>query len=373
MKKVTKVAVGGFAVIGANRLYESLFIRGVRKYVEKIESDVAYDDLQFCKDGRPLFLSNPDYDTTLLFVDGFRIRPSVGMNHEWLTSIHHNLKVNILAPVVGLQSMPFWLRNKEWSYLEELRQTIQIYDSYLSARGPGHRMVLSSFSYGSVAALTIAAKRNPSQVLLLSPIPAELALPEQQIDRLPGWIRGAARSVLRAGLRSEGLVYGRRWGWIQYLLPHYLRPGGASGGWDIADRECRQKFNSEIHNGQELRLRDLLEIYDAMRFIRTRLLGDLRGKKITLFSGLRDSIMTRETAALFAEQLAEAGCDIEHLIYEKSAHNLLLDSEADRVKQDFAERIQQVRSAALTDGFEVIDLTNTNLSLEVPAQSDVIR
>lgn len=359
MSTLSKTVVGGLAFVGLARAYESAVIRGSGRRIERLEHDVDYDeDLHFCRDGEPLFLVDPSYSTTIFFVDGFRIRPAVGMNRDWLTAMHRDLKVNIVAPVVGLQSMPYWLRSKEWSYVEELRQAIQVYDAYVAGRESGHRMVPVSFSYGSAAVLTIAAKRNPAEVLLLSPIPAQLALPEQQIDRLPDWIREFARKVLRAALEPDGTFRGRRMGWVQYVLPIYMRPGEASGGWDVADRACRAKVNAAILNGQELRLRDLLEIYDAMKFIRTRLLPELAGTRITVFSGRKDSIMTSETADLFVEQLRAAGSDVEHLVYTRSAHNLLLDCEAEQVLAAIAERI--VRGDASREPV-ALDLTEATI------------
>lgn len=366
MNKVSKTLIGGFALVGLNRLYESLTIRGWGRYINRLEQDVEYDDMQFCKDGEPLFLVDPSYTSTIFFVDGFRIRPAVGMNREWLTAMHHDLKVNIVAPIIGLQSMPYWLRSKEWSYIEEVRQAIQIYDAYVAAREAEHKMVPVAFSYGSVAVMTIAAKRNPAEVVLISPLPAQLALPEQQIDRLPTWIRELARTVLGAALSEDGYFRGRRWGWIQYILPIYIRPGKASGGWDVADRACRAEVNARIHNGQELRLRDLLELDDAMRFMRFDLLPDIAGSNITLLSGRKDSIMTHETTDLFASQLRELGSNVEHLIYERSAHNLLLDCEAEQVMRDVAERVIRARSKATSESQAVLDLTDSAIE---PASS----
>lgn len=368
MRSLSKTIVGGLALVGLARAYESAVIRGAGRRIAKLEHDVEYDeDLHFCRDGEPLMLVDPSYATTVFFFDGFRIRPAVGMNRDWLTALHREHKVNIVAPVIGLQSMPYWLRSKEWSYVEELRQAIQVYDSYASKLAPGHRMVPVSFSFGSVAALTIAAKRNPDEVLLLSPIPAQLALPEQQINRLPNWIRELARKVLRTALEPDGLLRGRRMGWFQYVLPIYMRPGEASGGWDVADRECRERVNASILNGQELRLRDLLEIYDAMKFIRTRLLPQLAGRRITVFSGRKDSIMTSETADLFVEQLRAAGGEVEHLAYSHSAHNLLLDCEAEHVLAALTERICRVDEAR---GETVVDLTEPRSSAVASSAAD---
>lgn len=346
-----RAAVLGLAAVGAQRLYQHGYSRLIRWHVERIERNVPYDeDMQFCLErGEPLFLTKLEHTTTLFFIDGFRIRPAVGMYGEWLHSLHEEHGVNIIAPTVGQQSLPFRLRAQPWSLHRLMREGLQLYDAYTSTLPPGHRVVVGSFSFGSLVSMGIAAKRKPAHVVIMSPLPANIRAPRPLTGRMRPPFGQMLNFVLDRALDPTHPFRLERMGWLEGVMPYYVRPT-VNGGWDIADRELREKYNAEIHNGQELGLRDIFELLRAMGYQRDRLLAQITGMDFTMMWGQKDLIIEAPLTENLCDILERGGNRVRRMPFERSAHNLLLDCEADAVKQGFLDALRPASHPASDNG-----------------------
>ncbi len=321
-------------------LWPRVLSRLVRRRVEHIERDVVFDPvLGICAEGEPLFLHEPANDTTLFFFDGFRIRPAASMHRDWLTELHQSARVNVIAPVLGHQSMPFAMRNKDWSHQEECRAAAQLVHAYRLAQGPDHHVVVAGFSWGAMHAYTLSALGLADAAVLVSPLPHRLDTAINATVKRNGPAARALKFVLRRILGGHGYwLLGR-------LLPYYLRPG-VSGGWDIADPELRRRYNAEILNGQELRLYDVFEIIDAVGHVGSELMPRIRDRDVTVVWGRKDSIISEPVYEDLVRALTHNGNRTSSVPVEGSAHNILHDAGAGEARRAIRDSIERVRSAA---------------------------
>ncbi len=327
------LAVGIVSVSGWRRVVSNL----VRRRVERIESDVVFDPvLGMCSEGEPILLHDPDFDTTVFFFDGFRIRPAASMHRDWLERFHVEHRVNVVAPVLGHQSMPFRMRNRDWSHQEECRAAVQLVDAYRAGRGPDHRIVVAGFSWGALNAYTLAALGRSDATVLVSPLPHRL---DAQVDKAIR-NRGPAGRALRWAVGQ--MLAGRGLAVVGRILPYYLR-SGVSGGWDICDPELRARHNREILNGQELRIYDVYEIIAAIGHVRHDVLPRIVGTDVTVVWGEKDSMFASEVFEDLARTLFSQGNQVWTVPLADSAHNVLHDADASRARDALADVVARQR------------------------------
>lgn len=330
------------AVMATGVLLVSGWRRGVSKLVrsrvEDIESDVVFDPvLGFCAEGEPFLLHDPAFDTTVFFFDGFRIRPAAAMHRPWLERLHAEHRVNVVAPVLGRQSMSFKMRNRDWGHQEECRAALQLIDAYRCGRGPDHRIVVVGFSWGAVNAYTLAALGRSDATVLVAPLPHRL---EAQIDKAIR-NRGPAGRLLRWAVHQ--MFAGRGFAVINRILPYYLRPG-VSGGWDIADPGLRARYNREILNGQELRIYDVYEIIAAADHARREVVPRIMGTDVTVVWGEKDSMFASEVFEDLARTLLSQGNEVQMVPLPSSAHNVFHDADASTAYEALAAAVSRQRA-----------------------------
>ncbi len=340
MKRLAHLARATVVVTSVLAAWTAIVRRLVRRHVEHIEESVVYDPvLGMCAEGQPVLLVAPENDTTVVFFDGFRIRPAASMHRHWLERLHVEHGVNVLAPVLGHQSMPFRMRNRDWSYEEETRAAVQLIDTYRAAQDPGHRVVVVAFSFGALSAYALAALGRSDATVLLSPLPHSFDIQVDQTVRSSGVAACALRWLLAQVMAGRG----RRL--LSWLLPFYVRPG-VSGGWDIADPELRRRFNREVLNGQELRIFDVYEIASAVEHVREVLLPRIVDHDITVVWAERDSIIP---GAVFEDLVAvlHRNCNRALSIPAPgSGHDLLLDVSAGVAHAAVEQAVARTRASA---------------------------
>lgn len=346
-KRPPRLLLAGLALVGAQRLYSAAYRRAVRWHIERIERDVPYDDdLKYCLDrGEPIFLVRPENDRTLFFVDGFRIRPAVGMNAEWLRNLHEEHGINIVAPIIGIQSRPFRLRGLPWSFHMDMREAVQLYDVYAESMGPGHRIATASFSFGSISSLAIAARRRPWKVILISPAPAVMRAPRDVTRRMRQPWGKMIEFIVDHALNPNSRFRLERMSWLEGVIPYYVRPG-VSGGWDVANRELREEVNRTILNGQELRIGDVFELLRGFDWAGRRLVPQIHSSDITIISGAKDMLIMPDLIGELRDRLRAAGNSVRWFRMPNSAHNLLLDRDSDTAKQLILDTLRPERRAA---------------------------
>ena len=316
----------------------------VRRRVERIERPVRYDPvLGICADGQPVLLHDPSYDTTVVFFDGFRIRPAASMHREGLERLHREQRVNVLAPVLGHQSMPFRLRNRDWNHQEECRAAAQLVQAYKAAQGPDHQVVVVGFSWGAIHCYTLAALGLCDSIVLISPLPHRLDIQARRVIRSNGIAAKSLRWLLTA------IFSGRGYGLLGRVLPYYMRPG-VSGGWDIADPELRARYNRDLLNGQELRIFDVYEIVAAVGHVHAELLPRITGTDVTVVWGRRDSMIVEPVFEDLVRAFAVLGNRTYPVPVAESAHNVLHDAGAATAWRAVADAVVRRRETAVGAG-----------------------
>ena len=294
----------------------------VRIKVEKIESNREYDkDLLFYENGgEPLYLINPDYKTTLFFMEGFRAQGTAGMYIDWFKELHRDYKINIIVPVYGLQSSPFIMRDREWHYQEDLRTTIQIYDAYTAMLPKEHRIIGATMSFGAMPLMMIAAKANrpPDYFVLLSPL--NTGLDYKVADELTYW-------------------FSKQTSWLQYLISHSFptKSDKRISSWDIVNEENNKKLAEKYDTCPEDNSKKAFSLEQAALYMEEKLIPQVNGKKITIVWGDSDLYFSQSGFQSLAEKLNNAGNDIEIMILENSGHMVLLDNGEAKLKKRILE------------------------------------
>ncbi|UUY03894.1 alpha/beta hydrolase [Svornostia abyssi] len=310
-RAVTRAGLGALAIVGAHRLYLAGHWQWTRLSVKRIEPKLEFDpDFQFSTIGNPVFLSRPDAEATVIYLDGFRIQPAAEMHRDWFDELHA-AGINVIAPVLGIASAPLELRNRDWSYLDDARQAVQLLDVVRTVAGPDHRIIVVAFSWSSALAVGLAVRRQVDGVVLISPILPPMITPGDT-TRFGEWAAP-------------------RW-WAPSLVPHVTRRKVRGGGWDIADPEHRRRSNTTVWNNRELRLTQVHQVYRAAEWMRDRTGPKLRDQQLAIFAGDSDRHVVPGVQAKFAEMLRRNGNDVDFRMLEGCGHCLLMDHRQAEVK-----------------------------------------
>jgi len=311
---LTVAALCPFALYGLWKAALGLQTALVGRRVKAIEARRDYHPvLRYHRNGgEPLFLVDPGHRATLFFLEGFRTQSPAGMYRERLDELFAR-GVNVIAPVYGLQSSPFELRNRDWRLEEDLRLATQVYDAYAAGLAPGHRLVVCSQSFGAIPAAAVAAyaARRPDALVFLSP--HNDGLDFRASGPLVRWLA-------------------RQSAWLRHVV-RFSRASPAPGRaslWDIVDRErnlaMAARGDANPEDSSEYGYRNAL----AARRMREELLPKVMDYEVTLVYGDQDLYFTREGFERLAERLRGAGNRVGLLRLEGSGHMVLLDAQADR-------------------------------------------
>ncbi len=306
-----------FALIGLHKVFLQVQFNMVEKKVEKIESTRNYDDIfLFNKNGgEPLYLINKNFSKTIFFLEGFRTQAPAGMYIEYFEKLHKEQEVNIIVPVYGLQSSPFDLRNREWDFHEDIRNVIQIYDSYTLLLDDNHKILTISQSFGTLphAAILARGKRKPNNAILLSP--------------------------LNTGMEFKAagpLVYwfSKQTSWLRkIMLFSWAQPApNRDSIWDIINTEMNLKMAKRDDANPEDSSELGYKSENAAFWMQDNLIPLIKNMNIKIFWGDCDLYFSQEGFKKISSELSEKN-NVETFILENSGHMVLLDNQKNVIKR----------------------------------------
>jgi pimeloyl-ACP methyl ester carboxylesterase len=291
----------------------------------KPERDYSFDAdfLWFEGGGEPLFLSRPSSDTTLIFIEGFRVMNPVGMHEEWLRefSDHHN--INVAAPIIGLQSLPYDQRNREWFFQQDLRSAVQLYDAIHASVPEGHKIVVVGASGGALAAIAIAARREPALTILVAPPPPDPAFP-----------RNVKPSVATAG----------RWFYRHMDLAATLFPFTVVRLFRTRPGQIPKKAGKGADNivrGVETNVGQLAEMQRALRWSGATL-QRLKSRNIMLLWGSEDETVEPEALRVLAQSLTAANNTIQAVEVPGVGHRVLLGDDGAPARRSILDALARL-------------------------------
>ncbi|HWO93671.1 MAG TPA: hypothetical protein VNL92_02815, partial [Dehalococcoidia bacterium] len=336
-KRTRRAAVGALALLGAARLYRAAFYHQARRRVLKVERRVPYDPDLLYPDpmGRPIYLVDPRNDTTLLFLSGYRMLSMPGEHLDWFRELHGR-GINVLAPLVGIQSLPFDHRIVGTTLERDVREAVQVLDAYRSTLPSDHRIICASMSYGSIPSFAIAALRDVSDFVLLGPASvfaptgrsahSSATLQRMRNPTLRGWalaLRPRALSQQDPMMKVVTRI-------VEGLAPLLVRTRVESG-WDIADPERRAEAHQRFLLPADVPMSDMWMLERSMRLVRESYLPRITGKRFLMAWGELDSVVMPEQNEALADQLERLGNDVIRRPCERSGHLVLMDGERDQV------------------------------------------
>ncbi len=328
MKKILKI-IGFillviFAIFGLYKAIIYIQYLSIKAYAEDFEKGREYDPelLYLKKGGEPLFLVKKEYDTTLYFVEGFRALAPAGMYADWFHKLHNEYRINIIAPVYGLQSFPFEQRDRgdEWHYQEDMRTGLQIFDAYTSLLPDNHKVITASMSFGTLINLTICAKadRKPDFVVLMSPLNSYLDF--KAAGDLVHW-------------------FSKQTSWLRYIMPYSKAstPPNRVSPWDIVNDEKNKEIYREFYMNPEDSAEYGYQNEAIAKWMEDKLIPKVNDMKITVIWGDSDLYFNQDGFKNISEMLDNAGNDVETHIIKNSGHMVLMDNGEEEVKDIILE------------------------------------
>jgi pimeloyl-ACP methyl ester carboxylesterase len=304
-------------ILGLQRLLMWFQYQRMQRIVGSIEARRSYhpDLLYHQKGGEPLFLVNPENRKTLFFMEGFRTQSPSGMYMAWFRELFERHGFNIVVAVYGIQSCPFFYRNRDWSFHEDMRQAVQVYDAYTALLPGDHRVITMSQSFGALPHLAIVAnaRRRPDRIALLSPLNAEIDFR----------VSGALNHWLS-----------RQTSWLRHIVWFAMAraaPDRASV-WDIVNREKNLEMAAldDINPEDSTRLGSISE--KAGRYVEESLAPRVRNMPILMSWGDSDLYFSQRGFERLAELFRTGGNRVETMQLRNSGHMVLLDNESARLK-----------------------------------------
>lgn len=324
MRRLLKYTLVIFATLGLYRACLTAQHGCMRSTAQKIESERSFEpDLLYRKDGgEPLILTRPDARTTLLFLEGFRAQAPAGMYADYLRELQA-AGVNIIAPVYGLQSSPFDLRNRDWHIQEDMRTVTQIYDTAAALLPRNDRLVVLGQSFGALPALAVAAKakRKPDAIILLSPLNSGLEF--KAAGPVVFWLSQQTR-------------------WLQHLLL-YTRPGippGRESEWDIVNAEMNRRMAATGWVNPEDSARYGHQVEQSAQWLESVLLPQVKEQRILMRWGDSDLFFSQSGFARFCEKLGQNANQIDCAPLRDTGHMVLLDNGAAQLKTEIRATLQ---------------------------------
>lgn len=298
----------------------------VKRKVVNLEADINYDkELLYNMDGgEPVFLINPEYRTTLFFMDDFRRHNPAGMYEEWFKNLHHVHKINIVSPIYGLQSAPFEFRNRKWNYIEDMRSILQIYDAYAAMLPKDHKIVTVSQSSGSIANMIIAAKgkKRPSSLIFLSPL-NNGGKSEKTESKTQALINNVSRL-------KEIILFSK-------ASPAENR----ESVWDIVNKEKSINMSKNNYTISENNSKFKVAMEEAAKWMEESLMPSIKHERITVIWGENDVLFESSDYKEFANIIKKHGNLVKTVPLKKSGGMVLFDNEEERVKKEILNILTQ--------------------------------
>jgi len=287
-----------------------------RMNVKKIESRRNYDPVfgYHTNGGEPFILFSSKNKSTLFFMEGFRTQSPAGMYNEYFEYLFYKKKINVVVPVYGLQSSQFDLRNREWSFKEDIRSVVQIYDIYTATIHKDHSVITISQSFGGLphSAILAGAKRRPDKAIFLSPFNSGIDF------RVSG-------PVVKLLSRFTAV--------IKYIIPFtYAKPAKSRASvWDIVNR----KNNLATYKRGDANPEDSADLGNrsnkAAVFMEKTIIPLIANYNIDIIWGDSDLYFAQSGFKSFADSLSQNN-QVKTEILKNSGHMVLLDNEAEKLK-----------------------------------------
>ncbi len=331
MKKVLRiigfVLLVIFAIYGLYKAIIYVQYLSIKAYAEDFEKGREYDPelLYLKKGGESLLLINPEYDTTLYFVEGFRALAPAGMYADWFHELHNEHQINVIVPVYGLQSFPFEQRDRgdEWHYQEDMRTGIQIYDAYTSLLPDDHKVVTASMSFGALInmAICVKAMRTPDSVIFMSPLNSKLDF--RAAGELVHW-------------------FSQQTSWLRYIMPYSTAstPPNRLSPWDIVNDEKNRQIYEEFYMNPEDSAEYGYKNEVIAKWMEDNLIPQVKGMDITVMWGDSDLYFNQDGFKAFADMLEDSGNKVQTHIMENSGHMILMDNSEKIAKDIVMEKLK---------------------------------
>jgi len=325
-KKIFKVLIilvlAYFAFYGAYKKYYNSRINSVKNYVEaRDKTEKVYDDdFLFQKpDGEPMILVKPENNSTVFFVGGFR----AAHFYNYFLKLHNDEGVNVIAPVAGLTSWPFEMRNREWFFQEDMRAFYQYYNLYTANLPKDHRVVVVSMSFGALSNTVLGARaeRKPDVQIFLSPLNTRLNY--RAASPLMAWLSGK-------------ITY------VKYLIPMIVRTSNPSraGMWDIVNDEMNiaawNEYGTRVVNWEE-NLQQAVKVREAAAFMENTLVKKVSGQKVIIIYGDDDLFFDKNGFTGLGKLYSDAGNSVRIIELKKTGHMILNDNGGATAKKLIAD------------------------------------
>jgi len=317
----TIIIVVLLALIGLYRVYMNWQYNSIKSFVEAKEESRQYDPdlLYLLPNGRPIFMVNPSYSSTLFFIEGFRGQVGAAIYRDWFEKLHKKYRVNIVSPIIGLHGWPFRQRTRDWYHQEDMRQALQIYDAYTANLPKNHTIVIASQSFGALPNVTIAAfgKRKPDAHVLISPL--NTGLEYRSAGRVVAWFSSQLH-------------------WLRHIIPFMRRGNNPKRAemWDIVNddnnRRVWQTTAKDIINWEENLDQGTL-VREAAQYMEDSLVPKVKGRRFYIFHGDSDLYFSSKGFNGLAERLRKAGNSVEVMAVKDAGHMLLFDNGNEGVKK----------------------------------------
>jgi pimeloyl-ACP methyl ester carboxylesterase len=306
------------ALLGLQRLVMWWQYEQTRKVVEEIESHRPYhpDLLYHQRGGEPLILVRPENKKTLFFMEGFRTQSPSGMYEAWFRELFETRGFNIVVAVYGIQSSPFFYRNRDWRFFEDMRQVVQVYDAYTALLPKDHRVITMSQSFGALPHLAIVAhaRRRPDRMALLSPLNAQIDF--RVSGTLNHWLS-------------------KQTSWLRHIVWFAMAqaaPGRASV-WDIVNREKNLEMAAKDDINPEDSTRLGYQSEEAGRYVEGKLVPRIHDMPVLMSWGDSDLYFAQSGFEHLAELFRAGGNRVETMPLRNSGHMVLLDNESTKLKE----------------------------------------
>jgi len=318
VKTAFVICITLLSVVGAYSLYHLWAYNSVREKVAVLDKGHKVYDQDFkyqVPEGVPIVRTAPERKTTVFLIGGFRAAHFL----EYFNELYEKEGVNVVAPIVGLSSWPFEMRNREWFYEEDMRTIVQMYDMYTANLPASHRVVVVSFSFGALGNTTIGvrAKRAPDAMIYLSPLNTHLEY--RAASPVMAWLAGKME-------------------YVRHVIPMIVRTQNKSraGLWDVVnDQKNLAAWNAyglRVVNWEE-NLTQALEVRKGARFNEESMIPRLKGRNVIILNGDDDLFFSQKGFGLLADGFRKAGNNVSHRVLPKTGHMVLNDNGADEAKR----------------------------------------
>ncbi|MFN3412356.1 MAG: hypothetical protein ACK4YF_09380, partial [Exilispira sp.] len=320
------------AVIAILFTIYNLFIKyqyyQMKKYAENLESKNIYDSMtKFNKNGgEPLFFVNKNNKTTIFFIEGFRTQNPSGMYEKWLYELYQKYNYNIVVPVYGIQSSPFYLRNRQWYFEEDLREMIQIYDAYCSNIDKDHKIIFISQSFGALpnSYINLAAKRKPDLTIFLSPLNSYMEY--KAAGPIVYWLS-------------------KQTSWLRYIIL-FTKPSippNRESVWDIVNKEKNQYYAKNFPINPEDSAELGYRSEKAAKFMEKEILPYIKNANIFVAWGDSDLYFSQSGFENFVKILSTNN-KVEFMKLSNSGHMVLLDNQEELLKKKILELVEMIKN-----------------------------